>query len=1427
MSQRKEIVLKVEDPDPSHVGRNIVTLDREAKQALGVTSGDIIEIEATKKTGAVIWPARTEDEGKGIIRMDSFIRHNAGVGLGERATVRKADFKEAKRVVLAPTQEVRIIASGYDRILKKSFLGRPLSRGDNVWISVFGSGFVYRVIDSTPSGIVKVTDFTQFVLKEKPVKGELEGIPRVAYEDIGGLEEQIQKVRELIELPLRHPELFRKLGIIPPKGVLLYGPPGCGKTLLAKAVANETQAHFISINAPQVMCVGKETPILTNPNGTEIVEELFNKSLGNGKIINSGRMQILELKKPIGTYSLNKNLKIVKGKITHITKLKAKALKIKTSFNDEILVSKNQPFAALDSLGNLVWKTAKELKKGDIVAVAMNLAGLTERLISKKDPIMQEGLRKIQEILKNHASKLKQVPNSDIALVSVEGVLEEGEQDLFDLTVEPFNNFVGGSNLLLLHNSKFVGEAEERIRELFKEAEENAPSIIFIDELDAIAPKREEVIGEVERRVVAQLLALMDGLEARGNVIIIAATNRVNSLDEALRRPGRFDREIEFGVPDKKSREQILLIHTRGMPLAKDVEPDDFAAITHGFVSADLSALAKEAAMKALRRYLPKINLEEETIPPEILESLEVNKKDFYNALKDVQPSALREVTIEIPSVKWSDIGGLDGVKEELKQAVEWPLRHPESFKGMGIDPPSGILLYGPPGCGKTLLAKAVATESEANFISIKGPELLSMFVGESLPFDEELLVFDGKNIFREKIGNIVEKKLALKVVTFDSDGKILFSDIEDYIKHRLNGKIFEITTKTGRKIRVTDKHSLFSLSEGEIQSVAVKDLMAGKSVIAVPAKIPNISLDETVINLFNHFKDSDKFVVSNTRDAIEYSVEKFGMKETARTINVSVKYLYDIICRNLPITARQFVLLIAKSGFTPDFSAMTIGVKGARNHMPVLLNLDSGFFRLLGQFVAGGEYNRRIVRINAFNDEIRGDIVQILHKMGLTSLTLTEASIVVNSYVFKEVLEKVFGLKTGAFNKRAPAVLFTCDNSRVQNFLKGYFSGDGTIHGNSKEKYAYKHIIEASTVSRELANDLMYLLLKLGIVASCKEKLEWNGSISYRVQIFGVNNFRKFLQIGFIDKKRDNLVWGYVEGVKWPGSNKIPLNDKIQEILEQAFGSNYPRNQTVGTRKIGEALQVVDVQKTAFVDLWRLVEADIYWDMIAEIKEIEYNGFVYDVSVSPCQNFLAGFGGIFAHNSERGIRKVFRKARQVSPVIVFFDEIDSIATRRGSGVFDSGVGNRVIDQLLTELDGIEPLKNVVFICATNRPDLVDPSLLRPGRIDKLIKVDAPDEKTRLAVLKVHTKNVPLARDVSLEQLAKKTQGFSGADLEGLVREAALLTLKQNKMKPTPIENRFFEEVLKRVGPTITEEVEDAYEEFREHVGEFKPSYVE
>ncbi len=556
----KELKLKVAEAVQDDVNKGIVRIDSSYMQQIGIRPGDIVEIEGERKTVSIADRAYPGDIGLNIIRMDGLVRRNSKTGIGEIVKIRKADVKEAKKIVIAPQRKGIMIRASSD-IFKQGLLGRALMKGDIVSMGgttsrrttlshspfedifrildedVMGFGFgdiKFVVVDVTPKQAVIVTNMTEIVFNPEAVEAIEESTFEVSYEDIGGLHSEIHKVREMVELPLKHPEIFERLGIEAPKGVLLHGPPGTGKTLLAKAVANETNSHFILINGPEIM-------------------------------------------------------------------------------------------------------------------------------------------------------------------------------------------------------SKYYGQSELNLRKKFEEAEKNAPSIIFIDEIDAIAAKREEVHGEVERRVVAQLLALMDGLKSRGKVVVIAATNVPNLLDPALRRPGRFDREIEIGVPSKEGRLDIMKIHTRNMPLSKNVVLKEIAAVTHGFVGADLAALTKEAAMVVLRRVLPDLKMkEEEPIPKEILEQMLVTKKDFKEALKVVRPSAMREVLVEVPNVLWKDIGGLEEIKQELKEAVEWPIKNPESFKRLGIRPPRGILLYGAPGTGKTLLAKAVATESEANFIHVKGPELLSKWVGES-----------------------------------------------------------------------------------------------------------------------------------------------------------------------------------------------------------------------------------------------------------------------------------------------------------------------------------------------------------------------------------------------------------------------------------------------------------------------------------------------------------------------------------------------------------------------------------------------------------------------------------------------------------------------------------------------------------------------
>ena len=524
-----DVTLKVLEAYTRDVGRGVARIDYEAMDVLDASTGDIIEIKGKKNTVAKCLPLYPSDEGRGVIRIDGLIRNNSGVAISDTVTIKKIKAPPAEKVIVAPLESIPPID---ERYLADALESVPVTKGDNIMIPYFGGRLTFQILGVTPmSDAVLITQRTVFTISEK---GEAaKGITPINYEDIGGLRDEIRKVREMIELPLRHPEIFEKLGVKAPKGILLYGPPGTGKTLLAKAVAYESSAHFISISGPEIM-------------------------------------------------------------------------------------------------------------------------------------------------------------------------------------------------------SKFYGESEARLREIFKEAKEKAPTIIFIDEIDSIAPKREEVTGEVERRVVSQLLSLMDGLEGRGEVIIVAATNRPNAIDPALRRPGRFDREIEIKVPDKIGREEILAIHSREMPLDEDVDIEELASKTHGYVGADLEGLCKEGAMKTLRRLLPNMKFDEEKISPEFLEKITIIMDDFNKALRDITPSAMREVYIEIPDVDWEDIGGVDSVRKDIQEAVEWPLKYPDAYEKIGYSMPKGVMLHGPSGTGKTLIAKAVAKESGANFISVRGPELLSKWVGES-----------------------------------------------------------------------------------------------------------------------------------------------------------------------------------------------------------------------------------------------------------------------------------------------------------------------------------------------------------------------------------------------------------------------------------------------------------------------------------------------------------------------------------------------------------------------------------------------------------------------------------------------------------------------------------------------------------------------
>ena len=531
MKMNKEIELKIDEIPQQHVGRGRAIVDPKIIEDTKWSTGQILELTYNKKTHVKLWPGSPEEYGAGIIKIDGITRQNIGAGIGDKIKVKDVEAANAKQITLSPTEKIQ--AEGLQDYMIHNYLNHVFTTGDAISLNTQMGGKVQFIVTSTePSKPVIVTEQTVFKLGSMTQAVDAT-IPRITYDDLGGLKNEVQKIREMVELPMRHPELFEKIGVEAPKGVLLYGPPGTGKTLLAKAVAGETNANFTSLSGPEIM-------------------------------------------------------------------------------------------------------------------------------------------------------------------------------------------------------GKYYGESEERIRDIFKQAEENSPSIVFIDEIDSIAPKREEVTGEVEKRIVSQLLTLLDGMKSRGKVVVIAATNRPDSIDPALRRPGRFDREIEIGIPDEEGRQDILAIHTRGMPIDDKVKLDGIAKITHGFVGADLEILAKEAAMRSLRKILPDIDLDQDKISSEILQKIRVTEEDFRDALKEVKPSALREVLVEIPNVTWEDVGGLEGLKEELKETVEWPIKHKEAFDYVDVEAPKGVLLYGPPGTGKTLIAKALAKTTESNFISIKGPELLSKWVGES-----------------------------------------------------------------------------------------------------------------------------------------------------------------------------------------------------------------------------------------------------------------------------------------------------------------------------------------------------------------------------------------------------------------------------------------------------------------------------------------------------------------------------------------------------------------------------------------------------------------------------------------------------------------------------------------------------------------------
>jgi SpoVK/Ycf46/Vps4 family AAA+-type ATPase/intein/homing endonuclease len=1148
-------------------------------ETLGVQTGDILGIKGRKQTAGIVWPAYPQDEGHRIIRMDGRIRRNSGVSLEETVDVFSVQERSAVSVVLAPL-EMRFPVKDFDDFVKQKLLNCPIAKDDTVHVSILGRPVRFIVRRARPSGVILIALNTQLSILSEPPKEVDTGIPYITYEEIGGLDDEIQRIREMVELPLKHPELFARLGITPPKGVLLFGPPGCGKTLLAQAVANESEAHFISINGPEIM-------------------------------------------------------------------------------------------------------------------------------------------------------------------------------------------------------SKFYGESEKRLRQIFEEAEKNAPSIIFIDELDAIAPKREEVLGEVERRVVAQLLAVMDGLQKRGQVVVVGASNRPNAIDPALRRPGRFDREVEIRIPDKEGRNRILLIHSRGMPL-ESVDLPSIAEITHGFVGADLAAVCREAAMRALRRYLPRINLEEEEIPSEVLNDLKVTNEDFVEALREIQPTALREVTIEVPNVRWEDVGGLEEIKQKLQQAVQWPLQNPESFKRLGVKPPRGVLLYGPPGCGKTLLARAVATESEANFISIKGPEvlcvapdtpILSSHCGlRSIEQLYERIKLNG-DVHKTKNQEIVIPSEIIEVPAMNEKGEITFTRVKNAHKLFVE-EAYILRFSNNSTIEVSANQPLYSFSNNRLQWMKTQKLKENDWV-AVPSHIP--------------------------------------------TFNQSLP---------LQIPPYPHLRLVHE-----DSEAWYVRIFSSHSETRLPKTLSADLAEFLGWFVAEGNISKSTISI-ANSRKRNRDRIFNLFKLFVTADRIKEKSdsLLVYSTPLEKYLEQIFEipLKAKSHTIRVPPLLFKTTSEQISAFLRGAWSGDGFI-GNAK--------IEYGSSSKELAQGIIYLLSLLRIRAKYWKRIDG----MHMVAIYGKKEMMKFRNSVFHEDRDESVRRHY--NARYPVPDLSQLLREAKEELKLTYGKQLPDKlcepvisgrKRCGLIRLQRIMKYIEAHVTVrFQDsqtyrtLKILSSGELAWIKVVSKKRSKPK-WMYDVETE-LSSFVGGKLPLLLHNSkwvgesEKAVREVFRRARQAAPAIIFFDEIDAIAPARGTGVGDSHVTERVISQFLTEIDGIQALKDVVVLAATNRPDLLDPAFLRPGRFDRHILVYAPDAAARLEIFRIYTKGMPLDKDVKLEELVNATERFAGSDIEACCREAALAALEEN-MKASKISRKHFMKAIQEMNPTVTPEMEKAYETWGKRAKQTRPS---
>jgi SpoVK/Ycf46/Vps4 family AAA+-type ATPase/intein/homing endonuclease len=1320
------IQLKVAEAFQDDVNKGIVRIDSGYMQKAGIRPGDIVEIVGTRKSVAIVDRAYPSDIGQDIIRMDGLIRRNAGTSIGELVSVQKAEITQAKKVTIAPAKKGLVVRAAPE-IFKHGLLGRAVVKGDIVSLGgsrrrrstlssspfeeifrmldedMTGFGFgdlKFIIADTNPKQPVIITSETEIVFNPEAVEvSDEEKSFDISYEDVGGLSEPIRKIREMVELPLKHPEIFEALGIEPPKGILLYGPPGTGKTLLAKAVANETSSHFIVINGPEVMCVKGDTQIFTNPSGYVEAQELFKEA--KGAPVEQGPIEVIELDEPIKTYAYSGSIE--PAKITHVARLTAPAFTVRLSDGNEVVGSHNQPFLTY-AAGELVWKRLEELTQGEYVARLneIDLPEASEPIVLQGDFAELNGKRAFKGRNESRSTWVTVPTHTSESLLEWVGlVLAEG--------------YVGDDSIIFANNDPALRERYTTLlSELFDTSAKTyedgrvvvySKVLVELAKFFGMAPGKKvpQVPPMLYRLPKSEVAAFVKGyFDGDGTVAITSdyPTPIIYSASKAFLKQFQGLLQLKLGIPSKLAEHKTPLSFMHKLTVRGHEGRQRFAQII-----VPVSDMKRERLAQ-----LPTTGKEWEHIPSPklLLAHLRANvayehyrKNDFYvyekgeftrHAMRKLYAIAHEHSTV--PSIVEKEYATL------MRRDIAF--ERIESITSEGEQE-----LYD-------------FTVDKDSFTA--EPYLLlhnSKYYGQSLPYEEPVLVLKDGRYERIPIGRIVEENMeGLETIAFDNDGNVSVQPITGLIKHERKNPLVRITTRSGRSISVTDDHSLFTLTPEGISDVKTSDLEAG-SFIATPAQLPFARDPIRSLDLL-----ADGLRVRGASRFIRNARSVLGQKRTAQLLGVTQRYLYDVIGQDISVPVEGLTALADATGLELDLHTLQVTMRG--RSLPAKMPITSELAEFFGLWIAEGSYMKSGVRLSIHRDEepYVADLClrlfgqnTIYHKPGSHS-----SDIIISSAVLRHVMEHVLGFKSGARNKRIPSWVFSLSREHLSAFLRGYVSGDGSV--NSKTPAP---TVELDTESPGLADDLVHLLLFFGIVPKTYGR---PNRPQKRICFSDVLNLERFLEIGFIDEERNRMIATYLVNTSGKSRrDRIPMTalpDSIRSSL-----SAWSAQKSIGT----EAL------KARFADAVPAFSG-IDWDEVTRIEPVDdAPTYVYDISVNPSENFVAGTGGVFAHNSEANLRKKFEEAEQNAPAIIFIDEIDAIASKREEA--QGEVEKRVVAQLLSIMDGLKSRGKVVVIAATNMQNQLDPALRRPGRFDREIEIGPPSKQGRLDVLKIHTRNMP------------------------------------------------------------------------------------